>query len=61
MLQGLREAEYELAFFTESARTYWRMWGLLGDPVIGNLESWAGMQQAYFQWVWEASGAGERR
>jgi hypothetical protein len=29
--QGLREAEYELAFFTESARTYWKMWGPLGE------------------------------
>jgi hypothetical protein len=46
---GLRETEYELAFFTESARIYWRMWGPLGEPMLRNLDSWAQMQRDYFQ------------
>jgi hypothetical protein len=60
-LQGLREAEYELAFFTESARTYWRMWGPLGEPMVKSLDSWAGLQRDYFRGVREASEVGERR
>ncbi len=57
---GLREAEYELAFFTESARVYWRMWGPLGEPMVHNLDSWAEMQRGYFQRVRKPSRADER-
>ena len=54
-LTGLREAEYELAFFTESARTYWRMWGPLGEPMVKSLDSWADLQQGYLQRVKDAT------
>jgi hypothetical protein len=53
--QGLHEAEYELAFFTESARTYWRMWGPLGAPMVESLDSWGEMQRDYFRWAREVS------
>jgi hypothetical protein len=59
--QGLREAEYELAFFTESARTYWKMWGPLGEGALRNLDFWAEMQRDYFRWVREVTSADERR
>jgi hypothetical protein len=59
MLRGLREAEreaeYELAFFTESARTYWRMWGPFGEPMVRTLNSWSDVQRDYFRRVGAAT------
>jgi hypothetical protein len=39
LFQWLGEAEYILGFFTEDARTYWRIWGPLGKPIVPNLNA----------------------
>src|SRR5215203_6078737 len=59
-LQGLGFAESIVNTFEQSAKFYWRMWGPLGEPMVRTVDTWAGMQRSYLQWLREASVAGDR-
>ena len=57
-LQGLGIAESMVNTFEQSAKSYWRMWGPLGEPMVLTATAWADMQRGYLQWLREASAAG---
>ena len=54
----LNESEYVINFLAEGAKTYWRLWGPLGEPMVYAVEAWAGIQRGYFQWIRQVSGVG---
>ena len=53
---ALNDTEYAITFFAEGAKAYWRLWGLLGEPMVYAVEAWAEMQRDYFQWMRQVSG-----
>ncbi len=59
-LQGLDTYEQMVNTFAENAKTYWRLWGPQGEPMVRGIEAWAEMQRAYLQWLRRAYGAGNR-
>ena len=44
--------------FAEQAKTFWRLWGLVGEPMVMSIEAWAQMQRAFISWVRQTQGAG---
>ncbi len=48
---GLDTYEQMLITFAEQAKTYWRMWGPLGEPMIQGIDAWVQMQRAQLQWL----------
>ena len=50
-LRALDGYEQMVNTFAEQAKTYWRMWGPLGEPMIRGVEAWAEMQRANVQWL----------
>ncbi len=58
--QGLDGYEQMVNTFAEQAKTFWRMWGPAGEPMVLGIESWAEMQRAYIQWLRQATGAGSQ-
>jgi hypothetical protein len=38
-----------LTFYTQQVKTYWRVWGPIGQPVIWNVETWAEAQRWYLE------------
>jgi hypothetical protein len=59
-LQGLDGYEQMVNTFAEQAKTFWRMWGPPGEPLVRGIEAWAEMQRAYLQWLRQTYGAGNR-
>ena len=57
--QGLGFAESMVSTFEQSAKSYWRMWGALGEPMVLTVTTWADMQRGYL-WLREASAVGDR-
>jgi hypothetical protein len=57
-LQGLGFAESMVNTFEQSAKSYWRMWGPLGEPMVRTVDAWGNMQRGYLQWLREASATG---
>ncbi len=57
---GLGFAEGMVNFYAESAKTYWRMWGPLGEPMVRGLDAWAEAQHGYLQWLRKTSAVGGR-
>ena len=59
-LQGLDGYEQMVNTFAENAKTYWRLWAPLGEPMVRGVDAWAQMQRAYLQWLRQTYGAGGR-
>ena len=59
-LQGLDGYEQMVNTFAEQAKTFWRMSGQPGEPLVRGIEAWAEMQRAYLQWLRQTYGAGNR-
>ena len=45
-LAGLDTYEQMLNTFAQQAKSYWRMWGPLGEPMIQGIDAWVQMQRA---------------
>jgi len=52
----INEANFMVDFFAEGAKTYWRLWGPLGEPMVQAVDEWAKMQRAYFGSVYQTFG-----
>jgi hypothetical protein len=52
-LRGLDGYEQMLETFVENAKTYWRMWGPPGEPMVHLVEAWAEQQRSYLRWLRE--------
>ncbi len=50
-LAGLDTYEQMLNTFAQQAKTYWRMWGPIGEPMISGIDAWVEMQRAQLQWM----------
>jgi hypothetical protein len=50
-LQGLDQYEQLVDTFAEQAKSYWKLWGTMGEPMIQGIDAWAQMQHAYLQWL----------
>jgi hypothetical protein len=57
-VQGLDVYEQMLDTFAEQAKAYWRMWGMLGDHMVRNVDSWAAQQRSYLEWLRQNHGDG---
>jgi hypothetical protein len=57
-VQGLDVYEQMLDTFAEQAKAYWRMWGMLGDHMVRNVDSWAAQQRSYLRWLRQNHGDG---
>jgi hypothetical protein len=56
VLQGLGYAESMVHTFEQNAKFYWRMWGLLGEPMVHATEQWANLQYLYLRSLREPPG-----
>ncbi len=54
--QGLDVYEQMVDTFAENAKSYWRMWGPQGEPIIRGIDAWAEVQRAYVQWLRQNMG-----
>ena len=59
-LRGLDGYEQLVNTFAEQAKTYWGLWGPLGEPMVRGIEAWAEMQRAYLLWLRQTYGTGSR-
>jgi hypothetical protein len=57
-VQGLDDYEQMVDTFAEQAKAYWRLWGMLGEHMVRNVDSWAVQQRSYLQWLRQNPGAG---
>jgi hypothetical protein len=48
-VQGLDGYEQMVDTFAEQAKAYWRLWGMLGEHMVRNVDSWAAQQRSYLQ------------
>ena len=55
-LQGLDAYEQMVVTFAEQAKTYWKMWGPLGEPMVNGVEYWESMQRTYILWLRQNAG-----
>jgi hypothetical protein len=63
-LQGLDQYEQMVDTFAQQAKSYWELWGRMGEPMIQGVEAWAQMQHAYLNWLRQsisAAGGGGNR
>jgi hypothetical protein len=58
--QGIGGHEQLVDTFAEQAKTFWRLWGPAGGPMIMGVEAWAQMQHAYIQWLKQPATSGTR-
>jgi hypothetical protein len=52
--EALRELDaYErmLDTFADQAKAYWGLWGMLGEHMVRNVDSWATHQRSYIEWL----------
>src|SRR3954452_5623117 len=61
-------ADNVLSFYAEGVKTYWRTFGLLGQPAVQTVEAWESLQRRYLEaledalvWPTMALMEGERR
>ena len=40
-VRGLDGYEQMVDTFAENAKTYWRWWGALGEPMVRGIDAWA--------------------
>ena len=45
--------------FAQNAKTYWRLWGPLGEPMVRGVDAWAEMQRGYILWLRQTYGEGK--
>jgi hypothetical protein len=57
-VQGLDSYEQMVDSFAEQAKAYWRLWGMLGEHMVRNVDSWAAQQRSYLQWLRQTHGEG---
>jgi hypothetical protein len=57
-LKGLDGYEQMVDSFAERAKAYWRMWGMMGEHMVRNVDSWAAQQRSYVQWLRQTRGEG---
>ena len=50
-IPGLDSYEQMLNTFAQNAKTYWRLWGLLGEPMVRVVDAWVEQQRSYLQWL----------
>ncbi len=50
-LAGLDACEQMLNTFAQQAKSYWRMWGPAGEPMISGIDAWTEMQRAQLKWL----------
>lgn len=50
-LRGLDAYERILDTFADQAKAYWRLWGMLGEHMVRNVDSWATHQRSYIEWL----------
>jgi hypothetical protein len=55
-LQGLDGYERMVETFAQNAKTYWRLWGALGEPMVRGVDAWAEMQRGYILWLRQTYG-----
>ena len=48
-LPGLDQYEQLVDSFSEQAKSYWKLWGTMGEPMVSSIDAWAKMQRAYIQ------------
>jgi hypothetical protein len=47
--------------FAEQAKAYWRSWGVLGEHMVRNVDSWAKHQRSYIDYLRQKRGGGSNR
>lgn len=55
-LQAMDGYEQMVNTFAEQAKTYWRMWGPPGEPMMNGIDAWADMQRAYIEYFRQTMG-----
>ena len=55
-LRGLDAYERMLDTFAEQAKAYWRSWGMMGEHMLRNVDSWVTHQRSYVQWLRQNCG-----
>ena len=55
-VQGLDGYEQMVETFAQNAKTYWRLWGPLGEPMVRGVDAWAEMQRSYILWLRQRVG-----
>jgi hypothetical protein len=50
-VRGLDAYERMVDSFAEQAKAYWRSWGMRGEHMVRNVDSWANHQRSYVQWL----------
>jgi hypothetical protein len=60
-LRGLDTYEQMLDTFAEQAKAYWRTWGMMGEHMVRNVDSWATHQRSYIEWLRQNRGVGCNR
>jgi hypothetical protein len=48
-LAGLDQYEQMVDTLAEQAKSYWKLWGTMGVPMVQSIDAWAKMQRAYLQ------------
>ncbi len=56
-LRGLDAYERMLDTFADQAKAYWGTWGMLGEHMVRNVDSWATRQRSYVQWLRQNQGS----
>ena len=60
-LRGLDTYEQMVDTFAEQAKAYWRTWGMMGEHMVRNVDSWATHQRSYIEWLRQNRGVGGKR
>jgi hypothetical protein len=60
-VQGLDGYEQMVDAFAEQAKAYWRSWGMLGEHMVRNVDSWATHQRSYIDYLRQNRGGGSTR
>ena len=55
-LRGLDAYERMLDTFADQAKSYWGLWGMLGEHMVRNVDSWATHQRSYIEWLRQNQG-----
>lgn len=55
-LRGLDAYERMLDTFADQATAYWGLWGMLGEHMVRNVDSWATHQRSYIEWLRQNQG-----
>ena len=56
--QGIGGYEQMVNTFAQQAKTFLRLWGPAGGPMIMGVEAWAQMQHAYIKWLKQTTTSG---